>query len=272
MMQRSAHDYIFTESNVTMQYLDLSSRTDNVIVCGDIHGEYETLVHEIKRHGISDAVVIVAGDCGFGFCRPSYYDDIYKQKMHGKLEKSNVLLLMVRGNHDDPIYFEKELIDYPYMKTLPDYTVVHTTSHNILCIGGAVSQDRNFRKSMMEVRGKGKMPMWWANEPFVLKEEELQVLEDEYVHIDTVITHPAPSFCPPLVKGDFECFCANDDTLADDVRRERESLDAVYDWLKQHDHPLRNWYYGHYHHSDICERDGTLFHLLSINELKEIGV
>lgn len=253
-----------------MQYLDLSSRPNYVIVCGDIHGEYETLVNEIEQHGISDAVVIIAGDCGFGFCRPAYYDDIYKRKMHGKLERNNVLLLMVRGNHDDPIYFEKELIDYPYMKTLPDYTIVHTNSHNILCIGGAVSQDRNFRISMMAVQGKGKMPLWWADEPFVFKKDELQVLEDEHVRIDTVITHPAPSFCPPYMKGDFEHFCANDDNLADDVKHEREGLDAVYDWLIQHGHPLHNWYYGHYHHSDIFERGGTLFRLLNINELKEI--
>lgn len=168
-----------------MQYIDLSSRTDNVIVCGDIHGEYETLIYEITRRGISNAVVIVAGDCGFSFCRLAYYDDMYKRKMHRKLEKSNVLLLMVRGNHDDPIYFEKELIDYPYMKTLPDYTVAHTQSHNILCIGGAVSQDRNIRISMMAVQGKGKMPLWWKDEFFVFKKEELQILDDKNVRIDT---------------------------------------------------------------------------------------
>lgn len=253
-----------------MQHLDLSARPDNVTVCGDIHGKFETLVYEIGQRRISNAVVIVAGDCGFGFCCLAYYDDVYKRKMHRKLESANVLLLMVRGNHDDPIYFEKELIDYPYLKTLPDYTVVHTVSRNILCIGGAVSQDRNFRISMMAVQSKGKMPLWWADEPFVFKKGELQTLEGERVRIDTVITHPAPSFCPPLVKGNFERFCANDENLADDVMHERKDLDALYDWLMQHGHPLHNWYYGHYHHSDIYERNGTLFHLLNINELKEI--
>ena len=253
-----------------MQFLDLSYRTNNVIVCGDIHGEFETLVFEIGRHNITDAIVIVVGDCGFGLCRPKYYEDLYLNKLHKKLEKANVLLLMVRGNHDDPIYFEKELIDYPYMKTLPDYTIVHTAVHNILCIGGAVSQDRNLRISMMSIREKGRMPLWWADEPFVLKPEELQVLEDESIRIDTVITHPAPSFCPPHTKEDFEHFCDNDESLAEDVRREREALDKVYEWLSGHGHPLRNWYYGHYHHSETYERDGSVFHLLDINELKEI--
>ena len=251
-----------------MQFLDLSDRTDHVIVCGDIHGEFETLVFEINRCHITDAIMIVAGDCGFGFCRIGYYDTLYKQKLHNKLAKANVLLLMLRGNHDDPIYFEKELIDYPYMKTLPDYTIVHTANHNILCIGGAVSQDRNFRISMMSIQEKGKMPFWWADEPFAFKSEELQVLEDEHMLIDTVITHPAPSFCPPLVKGDFEHFCANDENLAEDVKREREGLNKVYEWLTLHGHPLKKWYYGHYHQSGTYERNGTMFHMLNINELK----
>lgn len=251
-----------------MQFLDLSDRTDHVIVCGDIHGEFETLVFEINRCHITDAIMIVAGDCGFGFCRIGYYDTLYKQKLHNKLAKANVLLLMLRGNHDDPIYFEKELIDYPYMKTLPDYTIVHTASHNILCIGGAVSQDRNFRISMMSIQEKGKMPLWWADEPFAFKSEELQVLDDEHMLIDTVITHPAPSFCPPLVKGDFEHFCANDEDLAEDVKREREGLNKVYEWLTLHGHPLKKWYYGHYHQSGTYERNGTMFHMLNINELK----
>ncbi len=253
-----------------MQYLDLSDRYDHVIVCGDIHGEFATLVHNIEQRSISDAIVIVAGDCGFGFYRPKYYEATYMGKIHKKLKKANVLLLMVRGNHDDPIYFEKELIDYPYMKTLPDYTIVHTSSHNILCIGGAVSQDRNFRISMMSIQEKGKMPLWWADEPFNLKIDELQILEDEHVRIDTVVTHPAPSFCLPQTKGDFEHFCANDENLAEDVRREREGLNKVYEWLSKYGHPLRYWYYGHYHQSATCEHNGTLFHLLNINELKEL--
>ena len=84
-----------------MQYLDLSYRDDFVVVCGDIHGEFETLAFNVVRKGIENAIVIVAGDCGFGFNKLAYYDNLYKQKLHRKLEKQNVLLLMVRGNHDD---------------------------------------------------------------------------------------------------------------------------------------------------------------------------
>lgn len=44
-----------------MQYLDISYRDDFVIACGDIHGEFETLVFNIIQKKF------VAVDCGFRF-------------------------------------------------------------------------------------------------------------------------------------------------------------------------------------------------------------
>ena len=161
-----------------MQYLDISYRVVIVEVCGEIHGEFETLVFNIVQKKIENATVIVAGDCGFGFNKLAYYDELYKRKLHRKLKKQNVLLLMIRGNHDDPLFFDKELIDYPYMKTLPDYTIVHTRKHNILCVGGAISIDRSFRISQMDynrILGKQRLPLYWKDELFRYDEDQLQI-------------------------------------------------------------------------------------------------
>lgn len=256
-----------------MQWLDLSERSDNIIACGDVHGEFEALAEKIAEYGISDATVVVAGDCGFGFEPWCFYDRLYRERLHARLEQANVLLLMVRGNHDDPRYFDGEMIDYPCMKTLPDYTVVHTCSHNILCIGGAVSVDRNFRLSMMDMhrmQGKRCLPLYWRDEAFLYDERELVILTDEDVRIDTVVTHSAPSFCPPAAKRDLEHFCAGDEWLADDIRHERRDQERLYRWLTVHGHPLHAWYYGHYHASATTIHDGTIFHLLDIMEMKVI--
>lgn len=255
-----------------MQYLNLSNRSNTLIICGDIHGEFRTLVYTIEQKHISNAVVIVAGDCGFGFEKLSYYDQLYK-RLHKKLEKQNVLLLMVRGNHDDPLYFSEEVIDFPYMKTLPDYTVVNTSSHHILCVGGAVSIDRNFRISKMaydQMLRKKHLPLYWPEEAMVYDEAELDVLELKQIQIDTVVTHTAPSFCPPFTKGDLEHWCEADESLADDVSRERKSMDQLYNYLIKHDHPLHAWYYGHYHTSATHLQDNTHFHLLDIMELCQV--
>ena len=43
----------------------------NIIVCGDIHGEFNTLVNKLcVQYRMTDTVLIVAGDCGFGFHKP----------------------------------------------------------------------------------------------------------------------------------------------------------------------------------------------------------
>ena len=90
------------------------------------------------------------------------------------------------------------------------------------------------------------------------------------MRIDTVVTHSAPSFCPPAAKRDLEHFCAGDEWLADDIRHERRDLERLYRWLTVHGHPLHAWYYGHYHASATTIHDGTIFHLFDIMEMKGV--
>lgn len=112
------------------------SKYDSFYVCGDIHGKFKTLIYEIKHKGIVNAIIFVAGDCGIGFEKSGYYEQLY-QKLSKTLQKNDCLLLLMRGNHDDPDYFRKSLIDFPLMKALPDYSVIRFKNRNILCVGGA---------------------------------------------------------------------------------------------------------------------------------------
>ena len=59
---------------------------DSVYVVGDIHGEFRKLVFDITyKYKIKNSVIIIAGDCGFGFNKPKYYNLIY-QKIHKRLD------------------------------------------------------------------------------------------------------------------------------------------------------------------------------------------
>ncbi|MCC8173641.1 MAG: hypothetical protein LIP06_07850 [Tannerellaceae bacterium] len=103
---------------------------------------------------------------------------------------------MLRGNHDDPEYFDKGLIDFPLMKTIPDYTVIHFQKRRILCVGGGISVDRFLRKQRMSNKD---VKLYLDGEAPNFDLSKLEMISSE-IRIDTVITHTAPSFCFPIPK------------------------------------------------------------------------
>ena len=123
------------------------SEAKQVVVCGDVHGAFETLVYKVcVQYSMTDTVIIVAGDCGFGFEKPNYYTTLYN-RLAGRLCKANNWLLFVRGNHDDPSYFNEEKANYERFRCVPDYSVINVCGRNILCVGGAVSINRKYRRA-----------------------------------------------------------------------------------------------------------------------------
>ena len=81
-----------------------------------------------------------------------------------RLSKANNWIVMVRGNHDDPSYFNKEKIKHERCRTIPDYSIIQACGHNILCIGGAVSIDRNYRKKHDAKYHLSGTASYWADE------------------------------------------------------------------------------------------------------------
>lgn len=152
----------------------------SVVVCGDIHGDFHALVHKLcVQYGMKDTLLIVAGDCGFGFEKPTYYDLTYS-KDAGRLRKANNWIAFVRGNHDNPAYFNEERIVYKRWRTIPDYSVITACGHSILCIGGAVSIDRQIRINEQERYDLTETGYYWPDEapffsPEAIDETPIQV-------------------------------------------------------------------------------------------------
>ena len=158
--------------------------------------------------------------------------------------------------------------------TVPDYTVLTACGRTILCVGGAVSLDRAMRiKSPYYHPFRLDDPLrpntYWPNEPPFFAEEALDEVSASFA-IDTVVTHTAPSLCERIVKQGLYYFSVDDDTLMADVEDERHTLDQLYDYLVAHRHPLRYWFYGHFHQSFHYELDGVMFNLLDIMEFREL--
>ena len=245
-----------------------------VVVCGDIHGDFTQLAYKCcVQYGMTDTLIVVAGDCGFGFERPGYYEALYR-KCNKRLSKANNWLVFIRGNHDNPAYFNFQPVRHRRWMTLPDYSVVKACGHTILCIGGATSIDRLWRMSV----GEYHLPnpdeplapnVYWRNESPFFDKERLEMIDEE-CSLDTVVTHTSPSFCKLSSHQGLHDWAMRDENLMDDVKYERKVMDAVYAHLQAKGHPLRHWYYGHFHQSWHAEIDGVLFNMLDIMELREL--
>lgn len=150
-----------------------------IVVSGDIHGDFTSLVYKCcVEYGMTDTLIIVAGDCGFGFESPIYYEDVYK-KCRNKLSKANNWIVFVRGNHDNPAYFNLQHIKHARWMTIPDYSVIKACGHTILCVGGATSIDRALRMASKRYKLPSKdnplMPtLYWHNEQPVFDQERLK--------------------------------------------------------------------------------------------------
>ena len=243
-----------------------------VIVSGDIHGDFKGIVYKLcVQYGLKDSLLIIAGDCGFGFEKPGYYETVYNQ-VAARLRKANNWVVFIRGNHDDPSYFAEEKVSYKRWRCVPDYSIIQACGHNLLCVGGATSIDRYMRKeenARKRERGHTQTAVWWPDEAPVFKEDAIAFIPAE-LPIDTVVSHTSPSFCELNSHRGLESWAAMDPTLIEDVTRERIVMDKVFNALKENEHPFDRWYYGHFHQSWTGQREGVLFSMLDIEEFKEI--
>jgi len=125
-----------------MEVIEIQDR--DIFVMGDIHGEFHIAY---ARDSIKHACIILAGDCGFGFHKFKYYTESMYRNAEKWLERNDNIIICVRGNHDDPAYYAGKLFYEKRMMCVPDYTVIKGYHHTVLCVGGAVSIDRTYRKT-----------------------------------------------------------------------------------------------------------------------------
>ena len=248
-----------------------------LVVCGDIHGDFNQLVHKVcVQYQMRDTVIVVAGDCGFGFERKGYYENMVKRNSK-RMKESNTRIVFVRGNHDNPAYFDGHNFCHQRFVAVSDYSVIRVGGHAALCVGGAISIDRNYRivawsnacllNKKPVIENDALVPnYYWSNEYPVFNPQLLdQVLSEQT--IDVVITHSAPSFCELKSKLESNDWIVDDD-LYQDIKNERAVMDKLYERLKGTS--VTHWCYGHFHQSWHSSIDGILFKMLDIMELFEV--
>lgn len=162
--------------------------------------------------------------------------------------------------------------------------MVKACGHTVLCVGGAISVDRQSRKEAWEHNQKKvhryvhNSPIdellapnyYWQNEAPAFKEEVMSEITSMH-HVNTVVTHTAPSFCELQSNNGLLQWAIGDNNLLVDVQKERETMDAIYETLKVNCDTITHWYYGHFHQSWHSSIDGILFKMLDIMELTELN-
>ena len=164
---------------------------------------------------------------------------------------------MIRGNVDDPKYFDGEVINFSHIKAIPDYSVILTQQYNILCVGGAISIDRSWKKEQCK-RMKGKT-MYWENEAPILDHEKLNEIFQSGVRLHGVISHSAPSSIPVDNSDGLKYWATKDSNLTLDVQNERKTLEELFSILKQNKEEISWWIFGHFHQHAFHLNDKTNF-------------
>lgn len=238
---------------------------------GDIHSRLSDVKKQMAEY--SDTLFVCTGDFMLGV--KSFDTDIETlENIEYSLAKNNNVLLLIRGNHDNPKYFKKNSSmrtvleeTAPNVILVPDYSIIHTAKYNILCIGGARSVDRVFN-----IKNKD----WWQN-------ENIQKPDDNFFNtvnnIDIIASHSAPLFAQPLEFSDalkfYNSFIVNayalyDNTMKNDIYKERLLLKGIYEKLNNKYH-IKYLVYGHYHKSIESNYNKTHCISLSAGEIKQLN-
>jgi len=249
----------------------------NRVILGDIHGKFDIINKYFKKHTLIDTNIFQVGDFGVGFyyndAREVVKEDKQLKNLSDYLGKRNSHLYVVRGNHDDPKFFDGSRNEYENITFMRDYIPLTIDGTVYLPIGGAISIDKgpnpfDTRKKIGHIKKIGRRVNidWWENEPIKFHPSILNKLRG----VDVVLTHTAPDFAPPYGIGKIPPeFSNNDGKLLMSIIEERNLMSKLYDTLIMNNKP-KFWFYGHFHDSNSLTFDETKFVGLDINEFHEL--
>lgn len=226
---------------------------------GDIHNNIPDLLQNVLARDLYNTDIIQVGDFGIGMPNVDWelYDLTY-QGLSDELGRRDCELYVVRGNHDNPKYFDGNF-GYDYITFVRDYSVITFNNvWNILFIGGGVSVDRTYRM-------KNNLGHWDNS----IVDMDITKLDGLTEPIDIVVSHSNTTFAYPnhgSPSNIVNYWSKFDKELWNDIILERKYMTHVYNKLKINKHPIKLWIYGHYHQSNTQIYENTEFRLLNINE------
>lgn len=228
-----------------------------MIFIGDIHGSFKKFFDILVKTEYQNETFIQVGDFGLGF-RPIENEISLLNPINDWLRDNNNFLYAIRGNHDNPEYFENSPFELSNIKLLKDFSIIRVENKNILTLGGAISIDRLTRKEGIS---------YWKGEeiPYIIP--DIKDLVPDGIKIDVVCTHNCPSFVWPTEYNDIvRHFIKLDKTLDQDLTNERRRLDLLYTKVCEYNgYEPKLWVYGHMHKTVSTQHKNTYFQCCGID-------
>lgn len=218
---------------------------------GDIHGNFVDICNKMDRIDLSDCNIVQVGDFGAFNANEKKIE-----ALNEFLRNRNIKMYAIRGNHDDPFYFDGT-VKMSNLELVPDYSVLELDGDRILCIGGAISVDRVER---ME-RG-----FHYFRDEYIFFNP---LIIESVTDINILVTHTAPDFCNPIpnYSSDFiQTHAKNDINLISELYSERKMMTEIFETLSIKNNIERH-FYGHFHNSYVETINGCAHRLLNIDEI-----
>ena len=236
---------------------------------GDTHS-IRPIFELIDKYKLESQNLIHVGDLGLGFQEVSR-DLKNLALLEEALNETGNNLYVIRGNHDNPIFWDKNLHlpTYHNINLIPDHSTVRIENKVIYFAGGATSIDR--RPRMAE-----HPPSWWKGEKFIYDEKYINRVLSKISNIDMVVTHSAPHFAYPqndyveIVNHYCDIESKHGQDLRTELRAERADHTSLFQKIKDFGFTPSHWLYGHFHSSKKEIISGTEFKLLNVNELYKV--
>lgn len=237
---------------------------ENILFVGDIHGELGLIRYFAQRN--PNSIMVYCGDIGMGFYKSGYYET-QMDHIEQALEKYNCIVILIRGNHDDPSYFSGSVDrfhpeKYNNIHFADDWQVFSTKFGNILTCGGAVSVDKQSRTEDIT---------WWSGEVVKMIDPK-DIIKDipKDMNIDIVASHTNPlNFEPFDNKANLMGWCSKEIIEECDVER-KYMMSVYYELVDNYD--VKYWFHGHFHFSSSYRLDNMRVRSLNINEIKSLDL
>ncbi|MEC5147147.1 metallophosphoesterase [Chitinophaga sp. 212800010-3] len=234
-----------------------------MILIGDLHGGYPEILSRIRKFKMASTALIQVGDWGLGF-QPVDDDLRVLRQTDDFLGSQHNMLYIIRGNHDNKWFWDnRDDFHLQNIRLVKDYEYLTIEDSKILFAGGGISIDRINR-----TQGKD----YWPDEEIVWDAAALKGACE--AGIDIMVSHIAPREAwpytyDPLVQHFASRELAAGRNLTAALEDERKVMSEIFRDIKEAG--CHTWYYGHYHASQVEEKEGITFRCLGIGEMYDAG-